>query len=48
MRIDIPPGERVVAMTTHRDFVLVITDQGTIFEIKRDELGYDWVIRKIS
>jgi len=32
----LPPGERVVSMATYRDFVLVITDSGSLYKLTLD------------
>lgn len=31
--IDLKPGERVVSITTFRDYVLIVTDRGTIYKL---------------
>jgi len=36
-KIDLKPGETVVAAVPHRDEIVVITDRGTVYKISRTE-----------
>lgn len=37
--IQIPPGESITAMTTWHDYVLIVTDRGTVFRLQLGEWG---------
>ena len=39
--IELRVGEVVVSMTTLEDYVLVITDRGTVYKIVKDGRYYD-------
>jgi hypothetical protein len=36
-KIDLPPGELIVSATSHRDYIIVITDRGSIFKVFPEE-----------
>lgn len=39
--------DKIVAAVSYRDYVLVFTENGIIYEISHDELGLGIVVRQI-
>ena len=45
MRVPLAPGDRVIAAFPWRDKIIVVTENGHVFEIARDFVNDDFIIR---
>ena len=47
MQIPLCPGDRVVAAFTWNGKIIIVTEQGRVFEIERDLARGDFIIRAL-
>ena len=47
MQIPLCPGDRVVATFNWRDTIIIVTEQGRVFQIARDFARDDFIIRAV-